>query len=144
MSVVHWLQERQDLQWTSVQQFLRVFSFSISYSGTLWVHSVFSWWVIWKRLEAPIDWYQEPSPPILLVQCLFLILWEGPKPPRIVCDMGQGWTPRGWINVLWVHQERSFTTQGYKCRIQLLWHMTPGSHTILEYLYLFYNLIVYL
>lgn len=39
---------------------------------------------------------------------------------------------------------QSFATQGHKCRIQLLWHMMPGSHRILEYLYLFYNLIVYL
>lgn len=65
--------------------------------GTPWVHSLFSWWVIWERLEAPIDWDWELSPPILFVQCVFLVLLDDPKPPTTVCDMGQGWTPRGWI-----------------------------------------------
>lgn len=56
-----------------------------------------------KRLEVPMDWMWEPSPSDLLAWCLFLILLENLKPPRNVCDRSQGWTPRGWINALWVH-----------------------------------------
>lgn len=91
--------------------------------GALRVHSVFSWWVIWKRLGAPVDWDWEPSPPILFAQCFFPILLEDPKPPRTVCGMGQRWTPRGW-SIL--SAPRSLATRGHKCRTQLVWHMTPG------------------
>lgn len=92
--------------------------------GALRVHSVFSWWVIWKRLGAPVDWDWEPSLPILFAQCFFLILLEDPKPQRQFVTWASGELPEAWT--LWVHQD-PFLPEDTSAEFSLYgtWHQDP-------------------
>lgn len=144
MSVVHWLEERRDLQWTSLCICLSKLPHSIFLiPRTLWVHSVLSWWLshkkAWSSHRLEVRDIATNSACLMPVpdsprtsQAPKERLWYGPRVNSQRLDKCALSTPQ------------SFATQGRKCRIRLVWHMLPGSHRILEYLYLFYNLIVYL
>lgn len=131
----------------SLQQFLMASSFSISYSGNTMRLGLEPWLQlsgICKRLgnfprpgskAVPITsapWMPDFDS-LLRCQTPKLIAWHklgvinSPKLDKSIRNV------RCFYVAHWI----IFT-------IPLLWHITPGSHIILEYLYLFYNLIVHL
>lgn len=135
---------RGNLQWTSLCICLSKLPHSIFLiPRTLRVHSVLSWWVSYKKAWSSHRLEVRAISNICLFDACFCFSLNIPSPQGTFVIWTKDELPEVGHKCT-LSAPQSFATQGCKCRIWLLWHTLPGSHRILEYLYLFYNLIVYL